>query len=843
MLELTEDQSRALDEIVSWRQASRGGFFSLVGPAGSGKTTVMQHLVDRVQFGLLTAMTGKAALRLGECVPGRVTSTLHSQLYFPPEPNRPLRFERLKLPGSSAIIVDETSMCSPQVYEDLKTWTTQKVSVLLVGDEFQLPPVVSERRDIEKYGEDFSVFKHVSGARLQTVLRSVGGVLRAATIVRETQHLCRESHLDDQGGYEYVEDASPMDRAVEDYLADPVDHALVTWRNEARMEANRRIRVALGRGGPLPDAGEPVLVRKNGQGYANGEIVECGGWETGPVIGASKFSGAPGMPTMWMTVPGRGKILATVSGGGEDPDDPKFFDGTPAWVPDWKKFHMDLRYMDLPEPTPLTFGYALTAHACVHPDTIVETPSGLKYIKKIATSGQIATPTGVKHYKNLVTNPVGKMLRIRTKEGYTLDVTPDHGVFTWDGNQYSRIEAGAVRPGERIQFRLGATCGPSVLRGLPPAASHANRTLDSRAVAYRIPSVVDGDVAEFFGMFVADGTLFDDGNGFRLIKSHRDVVLRFKYLAESIFGLTMKVANTDRYDESVTGVEGFSVHVGRWLGKIGGMSPKEKDVPECILESPLAIQARFLRGLFEDGTVNLAKQTGLVDRIEWSTCRESLATAVHVMLLRFGIVASRNTLNKGGKKQYPIYIYGANARRFKDAIGFVSKWKQDRLVRRESLYRETRYVAPFNRSEIDLVRPILTDGERSNLVARKTLSRHVMYCALARGPSRDMQTLIDEKLKWHHSKIVSVEQIADAPSMCVEVPDEGRFLQNGSPQSNCQGSEFRRVSIFLDDWDVRSGNFNKMTTLPTGESVSFAARWAYTSQTRARARATMIIGG
>ena len=833
----TEEQQIALGAIDAW-YAGNEDFFALTGPAGTGKSTLLREVVD-LYDPVLTAMTGKAALRL-EQVTGAAATTLHKVLYWPPKPGEDVRFDRLRDPPEPGriLVVDEASMMGPSVFAHLKRWG---VRALFVGDSYQLPPVITEKKELEQWGEDYSVFAQVSGVALKTVMRNAGGVLRAATRVRETGSLYRASDLDGPGsGYEYLSCGNPIERAVEEYLADREDNALITWKNAVRMHVNRAVRERLGHDGPLPDAGEPVLVRKNGQGHLNGEIVTCGGFVSGPRAGS--------MRTLWMSVangaPGE-RLLVSVDGGSPGRGG-EFFDGGQPWVEDWKKYLIDLKNQMLPEPIPLTWGYCGTAHTCVHPETIVETPRGLFRMRRLASTGQIATPTGVKPYDNFVTNPSSVMLRIRTKDGYTLDVTPDHGIFVWDGEAYSRIETCDARPGLKLQFRLGTTCDPTDLKTLPRADSHSDGTLDTRALAHRIPEVVSEDVAEFFGMMVADGTLFD--RGFRLVKRHRDVVLRFKHLAETIFHAQVHdEMSLDYGDADVTGANVQSVQIARWLARLGGMSPKLKDVPECVLESPLRVQAHFLRGLFEDGTVNIAKDTGCVDHIEWSTCRESLATTVHVMLLRFGIIAMRgvrepyeNALSEG--EQHTIYIYGINARRFRDAIGFISAWKQDRLVERGGDAKETRYKAPFSRSEIEVVRPFLSRSDRSNWCARGDLSRNAMRSAIARGASGSALSLLEEKLKWHHSEIVSIDRVEDAPSMCVRVPDGKRFLQNGSPQSNCQGSEARRATVFLDRGDDRMRYFNKETTLPGGDKVLYSARWCYTAQTRSRVYTKMIVG-
>jgi ATP-dependent exoDNAse (exonuclease V) alpha subunit len=123
-------------------------------------------------------------------VPGKDTSTLHSILYYPPEPgSREVRFDKRKLPSSHAIVIDESSMITPQVYSDLLAWVQRGVNILLVGDTFQLPPVITDKKEKEQWGEDFSIFSHVEGSNLTTVMRSVGGVLRAATRVRQEQRI------------------------------------------------------------------------------------------------------------------------------------------------------------------------------------------------------------------------------------------------------------------------------------------------------------------------------------------------------------------------------------------------------------------------------------------------------------------------------------------------------------------------------------------------------------------------------------------------------------------------------------------------------------------------------
>lgn len=343
-VEWTGEQLAALDEIDEWVE-SGDSFFALTGPAGSGKSTVINEVCRRHDHATLAAMTGKAALRLASCA-GRDATTLHKILYWPPKPGEDLRFTRLREPPSDLVVVDEASMTSPTVYKHLQQWADEGVKILLVGDSFQLPPVITGE-ELREHGEDYSVFSLVRGVALETIMRNAGGVLRAAKKVRETGDICRDSG----DGYEYARSQTPTKDAVEAYLADPDDHMVITWRNSVRMVANRMIRERLGHSGPLPDAGEPILLRKNGQGFMNGEIVECASFKTGPVIG--------GMRTLWMLLADDKRILVSFDGG----RDGEQMDGGQPWVEDWQKYHIALKKDALPEPIPITFGYVLTAHA------------------------------------------------------------------------------------------------------------------------------------------------------------------------------------------------------------------------------------------------------------------------------------------------------------------------------------------------------------------------------------------------------------------------------------------------------------------------------------------------
>src|SRR3954467_719137 len=83
-VELTPEQTRAIEKIKEWHQANPADPFRLFGPAGTGKTTLAREVGPALGLShvMYAAYTGKAAsvLRSKGCMPA---STLHSLIYRP----------------------------------------------------------------------------------------------------------------------------------------------------------------------------------------------------------------------------------------------------------------------------------------------------------------------------------------------------------------------------------------------------------------------------------------------------------------------------------------------------------------------------------------------------------------------------------------------------------------------------------------------------------------------------------------------------------------------------------------------------------------------------------------
>lgn len=191
----------------------------MTGPAGTGKTTLLQHFVETTEKTVVVAApTGVAALAVGG-------QTLHSLLRLPLGligdadlgycPRETLQMLR----AIDVLVIDEVSMVSADVMDAIDKRLRQAkkrgtipfggVQLVMFGDLYQLAPVVSGKTEREFYTDryaspwffDASVWKHTTlrTVVLETVYRQkdpefqrVLNALRDGTIDADTGRMLNE---------------------------------------------------------------------------------------------------------------------------------------------------------------------------------------------------------------------------------------------------------------------------------------------------------------------------------------------------------------------------------------------------------------------------------------------------------------------------------------------------------------------------------------------------------------------------------------------------------------------------------------------------------------------------
>jgi len=287
MFNLTQKQKEAHDKIlaISKKRFSRPYVFRVRGYAGTGKTTLLKVVHERIGRFVSVAPTGKAALRISEAA-GLDASTVHRWLYnAQPDPTTGeirlvrKRPEEVDVPESGLLVVDESSMLDEQLWEDIYDMCSLVgMNIVLVGDGFQLPPVAM------KEGRLFSVmddaFMCDDGVDLTEVMRQAleSPIIRASMLLRGNDAPEALTLLP------HVKKASLLDEA-QGLLGG--GGALICHANKTRHTLNNAIRKRLFADKThIIHVDEPLLVLKNNYSTVpnmyNGEVVPFMGWDHEP---------------------------------------------------------------------------------------------------------------------------------------------------------------------------------------------------------------------------------------------------------------------------------------------------------------------------------------------------------------------------------------------------------------------------------------------------------------------------------------------------------------------------------------------------------------------------------
>jgi intein/homing endonuclease/ribosomal protein L37AE/L43A len=418
-----------------------------------------------------------------------------------------------------------------------------------------------------------------------------------------------------------------------------------------------------------------------------------------------------------------------------------------------------------------------TAHKCVAPDTLVETTMGIVPILNLkgAGTGEVGTPDGPKDFYGFVEYSVREMLTFRTSDGYEVSVTEDHGLEVWTGIKYERVEAKNVKQGQFLRLLLEpGVPEPNYEVALPDSSEIYT---DIRAVRYKLPTILTEIEAFLFGTLVADGCVFK--KGVRYSKAYRSA-------AEAVAEAWEKMgvpAEAKPRSEMDWMVEVHSTHIPEWLKKVGGMSPHDKQVPDCIWLASTSCQKAFLRGVFSDGTVGIRR--GMLDVVSLTTCFPKLAFNVQYLLRRLGIISRRFLVKSGRFQHWRVEMYSTVARKFLEDIGFPDSDRTKKGLEAEVTTKSSGYPVPVSWREAKDARSEYT---KQNARYRGYVSRTIL--------ERDLPDLVD-RLRFHHDKVVEIEKY-NGPAVCVTVPDGNRFLQNGFDGWNSKGREWESVQLGND---------------------------------------------
>ncbi|PIN74322.1 DNA mismatch repair protein MutS [Candidatus Woesearchaeota archaeon CG10_big_fil_rev_8_21_14_0_10_45_16] len=307
-----------------------------------------------------------------------------------------------------------------------------------------------------------------------------------------------------------------------------------------------------------------------------------------------------------------------------------------------------------------------------------------------------------------------KTIRLKTRFGYEIEGTENHPVLvrTMEGKEIWR-KLGNIQEQDQIIINRkidlwgkNVKISPKILSEMRQGKYHHN------VLFYKVPELIDEDLAYLIGLLVGDGTLTYK-NSITFSNIDTELIAEFFRIMEDKFGYSPKTKknNTDHLV--------CSRHIRSFFEKIGlgYVNSLDKETPRCILEAPKHIVRMFLQGLFDtDGCAD--KRYG---NVSVSTSSYKLARQIQIILLNFGIISSLKPKKTSRNLNYRVQIYGQDSILFHNTVGFKLRRKSARSDKSSSL-RMPNYGVPHLKEALKRIQKEIV-GRKDKIVALKKVKK------------------------------------------------------------------------------------------------------------------------
>ncbi|MBS3070205.1 V-type ATP synthase subunit A, partial [Candidatus Micrarchaeota archaeon] len=175
---------------------------------------------------------------------------------------------------------------------------------------------------------------------------------------------------------------------------------------------------------------------------------------------------------------------------------------------------------------------------------------------------------------------------------------------------------------------------------------------DRRGAEVTIPTRMTSELAEFLGLFIAEGYL--RGNRTLVFTNSDEKLLsRFAELSQKLFGASTRVERQKDKTPNVLLSSRAVIEYMKGIGADGNASTKR--IPQAIISASNDCIASFLRAYFiGDGSFSK-------NDVEFTTASIDLRTGVSFLLSRMAVPFAFGDRTIGGKKYYRIFVRGKPA--------------------------------------------------------------------------------------------------------------------------------------------------------------------------------------
>lgn len=506
----------------------------------------------------------------------------------------------------------------------------------------------------------------------------------------------------------------------------------------------------------------------------------------------------------------------------------KFLDGTVRTI----DYHIwEIEENDTPlmraVQIPLKLAYAISIHKCCSGDTMIYTDNGLKKISKISSdlvidhqtmtteeiSINVMGKTGYEEATQIYKGKIEKTIRLTTSFGYTIEGSYRHPLLIYDGEEKWK-KLPEIKLGDYIVLKKYTECFGRKI-------STAKFIEENCKLQYNIPNLVDDELCYLIGLLIGNGCYSVKTNypvEFFINKDCVDVKNRFVSIFESIFGINCNVY--DNFSKSKYKLKINSKHVRNFLQWCGldYVTSKRKTIPWVILENTYESQVECLKGLYDtNGGVNKTC-------VHYTTVSYDLAKDIQNILLNIGIISSLRDLNGRSRKKYRLYITDYQAHNFYNLVGFIDPVKQSKLERLYRIYNLD--IIKSNTNYIPGGKEIVKQLTHSKYYKMNKMCGNIpLKCSkLISKIIRGKQEFRTRQLKYLYENLNNIEMYGKAGEKIaylyknnlffdrivkieecenqlydLYVPSDHTFIGNGIVNHNSQGCSLDYVEIDLSE--------------------------------------------
>ena len=252
-------------------------------------------------------------------------------------------------------------------------------------------------------------------------------------------------------------------------------------------------------------------------------------------------------------------------------------------------------------------------------------------------------------------------LKVRTRNGYEVEGSLIHPVMTRGPNGESFTKLPDLKVGDFvcIERRDGDFVTEEPTFRVPPSVNGSK--------TYAVPDRMTPDLARLLGYIVAEGWVNTD-RGFCISQDgslNPEVNTDIVGLCRSQLGYDVRPDDLSKYVSST-----FLRTYLEWMGVDYTLSA-DKCIPPVVMQSTRESVIQFIRAYMD------AEGSVCENGLEVSSASERLLRELQVVLLRLGVVSSRNPKKVAGNPHtyWRLSITGDNLRRYREVVGMVSSRK------------------------------------------------------------------------------------------------------------------------------------------------------------------------